>query len=67
MFKPFKPNLRKPGEFRLLRCLGIDVNVVRFKKHVRAVQRGMYSDPCYRRVKLKARVRRLGKSRIVKA
>ena len=51
-----KPQEKKRvGEFRLLRGIPLDVNLVRFKKHVKRLRRRLASDPIIRKFGLKNR------------
>lgn len=48
---------RQPGEFRLLKRLGVEINLVRFRKHMARLERSMHADLAYRRIKIKSRRR----------
>lgn len=48
---------KRPGEFRMLRCLDARVNLARLKKHAARLQQRMHGDLAYRRIKMKTRRR----------
>lgn len=58
---------RKPGDFRLLLRLGVDVNVARFKKHIARLQHRLYWDLALRQIKIKSRRRRRAEKPAIRA
>lgn len=50
----FKPRQKaRVGEFRLLRGIPFETQMARFKRHVKALERRMASDPVVRRLSMK--------------
>lgn len=53
-----KPQEKRPGAFRMLRALPMDLNLARFKKFVARLEHRLYWDQALRKIKLKNRRRR---------